>query len=282
MNLHTHTNYCDGLCDPVEYFEKAIELNWKFIGFSAHAPIPFQCEWCINESDITNYIHEIQSLGKHYQKAINTYIGWEIDYLHGKDFPALQDIQILEADYHICSIHYLPILKSNNNVIEYIEIDGSFSDFSRIVNYYNDSLGEVLNLYLNNLKTMLSLPIPEVKIIGHIDKICINAEQFPIFKKYAEDFYNQLYEILRDQPKNTVILEINTRSIYNKNRSNPYPNYQFLNKISDLNIPTILSSDAHHACELKQGFSTLNEQIEKQNISINWLNVEDFISHHIL
>ena len=60
MNLHTHTNYCDGLCDPVEYFEKAIELNWKFIGFSAHAPIPFQCEWCINESDITNYIHEIQ------------------------------------------------------------------------------------------------------------------------------------------------------------------------------------------------------------------------------
>lgn len=282
MNLHTHTTYCDGLCDPVEYFKKAIELNWQFIGFSAHAPIPFPCDWSIKESNVTNYIHEIQSLGRHYQKSIKTYLGWEIDYLHGKDFPAFSDIQIREADYHICSIHYLPILKSDNHVIEYIEIDGEFSDFSRIVNYYNDNLEEVLNLYITNLDNMLSLAFPKIKIIGHIDKICINAEQYPSFKKYANQFYNQLFEILKKQPKESIILEINTRSIYKKNRSNPYPNYLFLNQISELNIPTILSTDTHHTCELEEGMKQVNEQLAKQNISINWFNIEDYFIQKVL
>lgn len=39
INIHTHSNYCDGTSKLDEYVVKAIELNMDGIGFSSHAPV---------------------------------------------------------------------------------------------------------------------------------------------------------------------------------------------------------------------------------------------------
>ena len=40
QNLHTHTTYCDGKNTAEEMVQKAIELGFKSLGFSGHAPMP--------------------------------------------------------------------------------------------------------------------------------------------------------------------------------------------------------------------------------------------------
>ncbi len=282
MNLHTHTNYCDGNCDPVEYYEKAIELNWEYIGFSTHAPLPIQCDWDVDINDVNHYINELNSLRKHYKNKIQSYIGWEIDFLYGRGFPALENEYIQKADFFVCSIHYLPILTTNNTIIEYIEIDGTFDEFNRLYTYYNKNITEVLDLYLLNLNSMLNIHIDKTKIIGHIDKIVINAEKYPEFKQIKSSFYNTIFELLKTYSSESFVLEINTRGIYNKNRNNPYPAFEFIELIKDSNFQIMLNSDAHHPCELDQGFEQVKNYLFKNKIELNMIDHGYFSNQPLL
>jgi histidinol-phosphatase (PHP family) len=275
LNLHTHTTYCDGSEDPVEYIHEAIELGWKHIGFSAHAPLPFQSEWAMKESQIGQYIKEIKTLEKHFKTTIAPIIGWEIDYLHGKGLYALKYSEISNAEYLICSIHYLPILLSDGKVVEYIEIDGTLDEFHRIYTYYNQNLKEILDLYLSNFEEMLNISISPKRIIGHIDKIVINAENYTQFKNLKKDFYESLFTILERQNRDSFILEINTRGLYKKNRHNPYPAFDFIKMIKDTNFKIMINSDAHHPCELNQGYDFVMEYLKQNQINLNWATIKD-------
>lgn len=273
MNLHTHTNYCDGLADPVDYIQTAIQYGWKYIGFSAHAPLPIPSEWAMKEDDLKNYIREITQLKRLYTGKINVLLGWELDFLHSKGLYALELEELKQADYFVCSIHYLPILMTNGKVIEYVEIDGTLEEFNRIYNYYNKNLKEVLDLYLLSLSNMLEIEFPQKRIIGHIDKIVINAEKYPEFKLLKMYFYESLLKILNEHPVESYIIEINTRGIYNKNRPNPYPSFDFLEKVNNQNFQFMINSDAHHPCELAEGYNHVNRFIISNNIHLNWVEI---------
>lgn len=275
MNLHTHTTYCDGSEDPVEYIHEAIELGWKHIGFSAHAPLPFQSDWAIKESQIGQYVREIKTLEKHFKATIEPIIGWEIDYLHGKGLYALKFNEISDAEYLICSIHYLPILLLDGKVIEYIQIDGTIDEFHRIYTYYNQNLKEILDLYLSNFENMLNVSISPKRIIGHIDKIVINAENYPAFQGLKSYFYQSLFDILKKQNIDSFILEINTRGLYKKNRHNAYPAFEFIHLIKDAHFKIMINSDAHHPCELNQGYDFVMGYLKQNQIKLNLISIRD-------
>ena len=46
-NFHTHSNYCDGKGLLDEYVAQAISLGMLSLGFSSHAPLPFESSWCM-------------------------------------------------------------------------------------------------------------------------------------------------------------------------------------------------------------------------------------------
>ena len=275
MNIHTHTTYCDGSEDPVEYIHEAIELGWKYIGFSAHAPLPFPTKWAIKESQIGQYVREIKTLEKHFKATIEPIIGWEIDYLHGKGLHALKFKEISDAEYLICSIHYLPILLLDGKVIEYVQIDGTIDEFHRIYTYYNQNLKEILDLYLLNFEQMLNISISPKRIIGHIDKIVINAENYPEFKNLKAAFYQSLFDILLKQNIESFILEINTRGLYKMNRHNAYPAFEFIHLIKDAHFKIMINSDAHHPCELNQGYDFVMEYLKQNQIKLNLISIRN-------
>ena len=259
----------------MEYIHEAIELGWKYIGFSAHAPLPFHSEWAMKESKIGQYVKEIKTLEKHFSNTLHPIVGWEIDYLHGKGLYALKYDEISNAEYLICSIHYLPILMSDGRIIEYIEIDGTLDEFHRIYNYYNQNLKKILDLYLLNFEQMLNISISPKRVIGHMDKIVINAENYPDFKNLKESFYQSLFGILKKQNIDSFILEINTRGLYKKNRHNPYPAFEFIELIKDANFKIMINSDAHHPCELEQGFDFVKSYLKRNQIVLNWATIID-------
>lgn len=114
MNLHTHTTYCDGTASSSDFVKKAKQLQWDYLGFSAHAPLPFLCDWAIKATDLDNYTSEIRDLANLNQSNIKILCGFEIDYLLGLGFPALEYKAVEKSDFLIASIHFVKNTQSSD------------------------------------------------------------------------------------------------------------------------------------------------------------------------
>lgn len=268
MNLHTHTHYCDGKSSIKEIWDAAVHLNWQFLGYSSHAPLPFDCKWAISDKKIQNYCNEINELRK-YKSDTLPFAGWEIDYLNGIGFPSLKSKYIYNADFFICSLHFL---KSPLKKHGYIEIDGTLLDFIRCLSGYENSIEMLMSAYFNDLHKMLTTFVPATKIIGHIDKFLLNANKVPAFHQYEKKFNDMLLEWLEQSISEDVIIEVNTRCIYKYNWIEPYPGITALKYMSEKNIPCVISSDAHHHNELDLGFEHVYKICKERKINLNFIN----------
>ena len=257
MNLHTHTTYCDGTAHPSDFILKAKQLSWDFLGFSAHAPLPFPCEWSIKESELPNYTSEIHQLAEMHKSEIKIHSSFEIDFLDGLGFPSLKFEEIKKSTYLITSIHFVSNPKAYE--LKYLEIDGTYSQFLLALKSYDFDLKKLLQSFLGATEQMLSTPIGCVKIIGHIDKIILNASKTSEFLEFENWFYDELFQIALNSTSQFDFIEINTRAMYKKGLSNPYPKLEFIAKLHQNNIPLIINSDAHHPSELDGGYRNLHQ-----------------------
>ena len=71
FNLHTHSYFCDGKEEPEEYVKQAIELGYHTLGFSSHAPVPFENNFSLKEDKMEEYFSTIRALGEKYKDKIN-------------------------------------------------------------------------------------------------------------------------------------------------------------------------------------------------------------------
>ena len=130
-NFHSHTQFCDGR-DVMEMFVKeAIHLNFTDIGFSPHSPIPYFSPCNMKEGDVPSYLAEVKRLQVEYGDKINIYSSMEIDFMDDWG-PSSSYFKKLELDYKIGSIHFI---KSFVNTEEYVDVDGSFENFKKKINF---------------------------------------------------------------------------------------------------------------------------------------------------
>src|SRR5689334_14839803 len=102
-NYHAHNNFCDGKPESSAYITKATELKMKSIGLSSHAPLPFECKWCMKPEALTDYLKLIQSIKGSSQSDLEIYAGLEIDFIPGIISPQAFRKQL---DYTIGSVHF--------------------------------------------------------------------------------------------------------------------------------------------------------------------------------
>lgn len=272
MNLHTHTNYCDGKSEPITVIQAALELKWDYIGFSSHAPLPFPSAWAMKKNLVHAYSKEIAALKVHFEKEITIYTGWEIDYIPGKGFPALEFKEVVNSDYLIFSVHYLPNPNPLDEIGGFLEIDGDFRQFNQLVELYNRDLKSLLNDYILALTAIFKYRSPCQKIIGHLDKIIINASKLDGYKLLQTWFEQSIIDLFKNHYNGEDLIEINSRPIYLFNRSIPYPGITILKYLSSESIPCILTSDAHFASELNLGFEDIHKLLQKLNLNVNLVN----------
>lgn len=264
MNLHTHTYFCDGKGTPVEFINKAIELKLPYLGFSAHAPLPFHCDWAIPEEKLSEYCETINNLQEEFSKKITIYHGFEIDFLDSIGFPSLTYNCVSNAQVFISSIHFLNIHFENREVPpKFIEIDGTYSQFMLAMKGHNYSLKKLLSNFLQSTEEMLVSPVPKgaKKIIGHVDKVVLNAQQLPEFETLSDWFYSVLIDLLIKNNHHFQFVEINTRAIYKKGMTHPYPRLVVLESLHENQIPLILNSDAHHPSEIIAGYKECSDKL---------------------
>lgn len=232
-NLHTHSTYCDGKNTLEENIIEAIELNFRSIGFSGHAPSGRRFDsCCMTEETTKKYFSEIESLKQKYKESINIFKGIELEACNPKNYE--------EVDYSIGSLHFLEVGSS------FVSIDDTKDKLKEGIK----ALGELpfLRMYFEQLLSFSSKI--NFDIVGHFDLFTKFNEKENIIdetnKKYQDLAINAL-EVLFKQGK---IFEINTGAISRGYRTKVYPAPFILEKLKQWKAPIIISSDAHEKSKI--------------------------------
>ncbi len=248
FNLHTHTHFCDGKNPPEEYVNQAIEIGFHTLGFSGHAPVPFENHFAIKDERLEDYFHTIRDLKLKYKDTIEILLALEMDYIPGitKDFVDFKKQGNL--DYVIGGVHLI----RNDNKKGLWFIDGPLQEKydKGLKDIFNGHARNGVKAYYNQLLEMIATQKPD--IIAHLDKIKMHNKER--FFSIEEQWYKDLvWNILKYIATETdCIVEVNTRGLYKKRCDTYFPGPEILEQLHHLKIPVTLSSDAHKPDELNK------------------------------
>lgn len=241
-NFHTHTTYCDGKGT----FKDCLQVSGiKSIGFSSHAPLPFGTSWAMRADQLQNYLNEIKQLRVE-EKSIELYAGLEVDYIPGIIAPT----KFTNLDYTIGSIHFVDAFPDGRPW----EIDGTHIVFLEgLQTLFHNNPREAWSRYFELTREMIRQAPPT--ILGHLDKMKIQNIGSTLFDE-QELWYREEIKQTLDSIKGTdIIVEVNTRGLYQKKSATTYPSPWILAQIKAAGIPITLSSDAHNPTDLFNEFS---------------------------
>lgn len=243
-NYHSHCNYCDGKGTIAEHVAKAQELNLRSMGFSSHAPLPFDVPWAMKKERLENYLAEIEAVRK--TTAVEIYKGLEIDYVPGNVSPADYE---RDLDYTIGSIHMVEYFNNGKPW----EIDGAATLFKEgLAEIFNNNYRDAVTRYFELSREMIDKSRPT--IIGHLDKIKIQNHEGEYFSESDSWYQHEVIETLNKIADAGVIVEVNTRGLYQKKSHTPYPSPWIIELMRQRHIPITLSSDAHRPDDLINQF----------------------------
>ena len=265
-DLHTHTVYGDGKNTPEEMISEAVKTGMESIGFSEHAYTPFDLSYCMSGEDTLKYRDEIYNLKELYSGKINIFCGIEKD-LYSEDCN--------KYDYVIGSVHYV---KKDG---AYLEVDGSASDFEKIINEY---YGGNAMKFVGDFFEQASLVPQKTKcdIVGHFDLITKFNDGNVFFDIDSAEYKSLAAEAVREAAKSNPIFEVNTGGISRGYKKNPYPSKFILDEILNCGCRVMLSSDSHTTKNLCFGFSEAAELLKECGFkSIEYMVADGFKSVQI-
>lgn len=245
-NYHMHSHYCDGEGELESYVIKAINRNMYAIGFSSHAPVPFNSDWHMQLDHLDKYISEIEFLKKKY-KEIKIYTGLEVDYIPGQISPNTYTGRNL--DLIVGSVHYVGQFNNQDNCC----IDSTQEEFEMGLKLiFNNDIKKLVSRYYENVVEMIRNDPPD--IIGHLDLIKKLNSNNRYFNEEDSWYQDMIIDVIKAISDSNSILEINTRGYYKFITREFYPSKQILEKCFEADIPVTISSDAHHPNEIDQNF----------------------------
>jgi histidinol-phosphatase (PHP family) len=252
-NFHTHSTYCDGkasLNDNVEAGRRQV----RCLGFSSHAPIPFDCSWTMKKEAFEPYVLEINTLKK-LNPDMEIYAGLEADYIPGLTGPSYFQNRL---DYTIGSIHFADTLPDGTPW----EVDAPHIKFLvGLEKIFHHNIRDVVTRYFELTRHMLENDPPTV--LGHLDKIKIQNTGHPLFDEAESWYREEVKKTIEKISQSDCIVEVNTRGLYQKKSATPYPSPWILELLYKKNIPVTLSSDAHHPDDLVNQFAETASLLDK-------------------
>jgi histidinol-phosphatase (PHP family) len=235
----------------------AYDKGLTVVGFSAHAPVEkktgFKTTWHMKDERLGEYMDEISAARRRWEGKIAVYRGLELDYIKGLRCALDNDIQSLNLDYLIGSVHYLlppygapftvdgPAAEVETGVME-----GFAGDGEAMMNAYWDAVAEMLAL-------------GGFDIVGHLDLVKKNNATNRFFNMESETYLRRIEEVVRAVAAAAgggFVVEVNTGGINRGYLSEPYPSPAILRLLRRHNVPVMISADAHNAHDLDGHYQT--------------------------
>jgi histidinol-phosphatase (PHP family) len=244
-NYHTHYNICDGKGEPEDFIERAIELGFKQIGFSSHAPLPQPAEWTMQRGELNHYCNKIRSLKEQYSERITVYLGLEVDYIPGWMGPHSEEFLELDLDYVIGSIHCF----ENPHTGEFFGIDGPYEEYDQVFSgIFGGNMYHLVRNYYQRIREMVSLHRPD--IVGHMDLIKMRNPDNCYYSESDTWYRGEIMETLDEIAAQGTIVEINTGGKTRGKTKEFYPGSWIVRECYQRNIPLTINSDAHEPAHL--------------------------------
>ncbi len=261
-NYHSHCSFCDGHADPEVFVLEAIRQNFSSYGFSSHAPLPFSTHWSLKMDDLNNYVETILALKKKYESQIELYLGLEIDYLTDSHNPSADLFQNLPLDYRIGSVHLV-----EDAFGELADLDVKADLFKeKIATRFDNDLRRTVIAYFDKLMRMLDAG--GFDIIGHADKISMNASACDPSVVSQNWYLAKIKEYFSLIAEKQVIMEINTKAYPDKGFF--FPNLNHFDLIRQLGIRVQVNSDAHYPEKINDGRDAALDSLKSAGIKEVW------------
>lgn len=236
-NLHSHTQFCDGHADMESMVQGAIEAGLRVYGFSPHAPIDLDSPCNMAAADVPTFKEEAERLRKKYAGQIDIYTGMEIDYLSPDRGPAAAHVAAWCLDYVIGSVHFVP---SQDGV--YADTDGRPERFRRYVQeVFHGDLRYVVQTFFRQTRDMIAAG--GLDIIGHFDKIGLNASSVDADVEARPWYRREIDETIDCIAASGLVAEINTKARASYGRF--FPRETLWRRLVSAGVPIIVNSDAH-------------------------------------
>lgn len=237
-NFHSHTQFCDGKASMREMTEGAISAGLKYYGFTPHSPINLESSCNMSYESVEEYLKEFETLKYEFGDRINLYAGMEIDFLDKENGPANDYYQKLPLDYRIGSVHFI-----SNQKGEKIDVDGRPENFIRKMElYFEGDIRYVVETFYS--QTLEMLDKGGFDIIGHFDKIGLNASHYAPGIEDESWYEHLINETIDKIAEKGVIAELNTKHYSAYGRM--FPNQRYIERVKSAGIPLIVNSDAHY------------------------------------
>ncbi len=255
-NYHTHTFFCDGSDEPVKYVQEALNNGFKALGFSGHAPVPFENSFAIKEDRLDDYLTAVKSLKEQFSDRIELLLSLEIDFIPviTKRFSTF--VSECDLDYSIGSVHLVKPSHSD----ELWFIDGSEQKtYDKGVNeLFAGDIKRAVKAYFLQINQMIETENPD--IIGHFDKIKMHnaGRWFNESDKWYTDLVKETITLMAEKDS---IVEVNTRGVYKGRCNSFFPGLPELRFLREKRVRLITSSDAHKPDELTLGLDDANAMV---------------------
>ncbi len=250
-SYHTHTVFCDGKNTAEEMIIAAVSRGMPELGFSCHACMPFNTDWCITEAGEREYFEILTELKEKYKNIIKIYIGIEQD---ANAMPIRYPY-----DYIIGSVHgiwkgedYLDVDLSPAQVRKNVEKYYGGDPYSYIEDYYS----LVGNIY----------EYTKCDIIGHFDLVTKFLDRDSLFSEEHPRYIAARDKALLQLLKTPAVFEINTGGIYRGYRNVTYPNMEIIEKIAQSGKLFVINADSHNTDSIDFMLSDTAGELDKRNI----------------
>ncbi len=251
VNLHTHSNFCDGSSQLKNYVDKAIELGFQGIGFSSHAPIGFNTDWHMKKEKFHTYHQQIGKLKTDYKGEIEIWCGLEIDFFDNDEYEF--DFNNSNLDYSIGAVHYI---KPDSNYC----IDESKEKLKNILKYeYQSDNKSLIREYYNTIVAMVFKR--KFDIIAHFDLIKkFNTNNY-FFDENAKWYKEIVFETIDKIKEKDPIIEVNSRGFYKGQTKEYYPSKWILKYLISNGFRITVNTDAHTPFEINNEFDSMIQNL---------------------
>jgi histidinol-phosphatase (PHP family) len=227
--------------------EAAFAAGFSILGFSSHAPLPFETEWNMNQDKVADYVRVVRTLREAYHGRMEVLLGLEIDYIEGICGPSDGRFDGLGLDYTIGSVHHVRPPRLGYDALATVD-DGQDSFDALIAQGYDNDTNALIEDFYRAATACIQAG--GFDIFGHFDLIRKNNPNMSRFREDTGQYKAAAMTVVDALAGSGIIVEINTGGMARGKLPSPYPAPWILRELKVRNIEICLNSDAHASAHL--------------------------------
>ena len=251
-SYHNHTVLCDAKNTAEEMVLAAIKAGMPELGFSAHARMAADPDWCLTAEGEREYFETVTALKKKYEGKIKIYLGIEQDfYAEPIAYP---------YDYVIGSVHALDVGGG-----KLIDVDLDPADVRKNVGIY---FGGDPYAYVECFYETASKVYEKTKcdIIGHLDLVTKFLDRDPLFSEEHPRYVAAREKAIAALLEAPAVFEINTGGIYRGYRKVTYPNMETVSDLYNRGAKFVINADSHSTDSIDFMLCDVASELKKRSI----------------